>query len=166
MKTLGIEGLQRVRSTNKTAFPMILGLDIGDSRVGVASCEDSSGIATPLITLERANGAAEKELLRLIAVHSVKVLVAGLPLSEDGTRSPQCESVEKFCRRISKRVAVEVRFIDEYSSTAEAEERFRESRVGRSRKKSAQERHKGVIDALAAAIILQSYLDAQKRKAT
>lgn len=144
---------------------MILGLDIGDSRVGVASSEDNSGVATPLVTLERANGVAEKELLRLIAAHSIKTLVAGLPLSEDGKRSPQCESVEKFCRRIMKRASVEVLYLDEYGSTSEAEERFRESREGRSRKKSAEERHKGVIDALAAAIILQSYLDAQKRNA-
>lgn len=145
---------------------MIIGLDIGDVRVGVATADETSGIASPLKTLDRAQGAAEDWLLDLIKKENVRLIIAGLPLSEDGTRSRQCDSVERFCRRLLQRAEITIAYVDEYSSSTEAEERFRESRVGRSRKKSAQTRSKGVIDALAAAIILQSYLDAQKRSQT
>ena len=154
-----------MRSIRQNVVIMIIALDVGDSRVGVASTEPGTGIVSPVATYERANGVAEQEVLTLISRNGVTKVVAGLPLSEDGSRTEQCESVERFCRRLTKRAQVEIVYFDEYNSTQEAEERFRESRAGRSRKKSAQERHKGVIDALAAAIILQSYLDAQKRKA-
>lgn len=136
-----------------------IGLDIGDSRVGVASAEESSPIATPTATFKRAGGAAEREILALLAEGNVKLVVAGLPLNASGARTDQCDSVERFCRRIEQRAQIKVFYVDEFASTAEAEERFRAAREGSSRRKVQADRKRGVIDALAAAMILQSYLD-------
>lgn len=136
-----------------------LGLDIGDVRVGIAGLEHLSAPPHPIGTFQRANGEAEAEVLKLIRARRVALLVVGLPLGEQNERTEQCESVEKFCRRILRRApAVQVAYVDEYASTANAEERFRESRKGRSSRRARESERRGLIDALAAVTILETYV--------
>jgi putative transcription antitermination factor YqgF len=141
----------------------VLGLDIGDVRVGIACVDLSHGIPQPIGTFLRANGQAEERILRIIEEQGIATIVAGLPLGEKGERSAQCESVERFCRRISRRKPhILFSYVDEYGSTLEAEERFRAARLGQSRRRSEQARKEGVIDALAAATILERFLTLQR----
>ncbi len=132
----------------------IIALDVGDKRVGVAICEEGAPIASPMATYERAKNEAEQKILKLIQDKQVGKLIVGLPLGADGSRNKQCDKIENFCRRIKARVAVELIYIDEYGSSKEAEHCLTRSGGDlRSRRK------KGMIDALSASIILQTYLD-------
>jgi putative Holliday junction resolvase len=136
-----------------------LGLDVGDVRVGVAALEHLAALPHPIATFQRANGEAEAEVLKLIAARKVERLVVGLPLGEQDERTPQCESVEKFCRRILRRApTVQVAYVDEYASTITAEERFKEARAGRSSRRAKRSERRGHIDALAAVTILETYV--------
>lgn len=134
-------------------MPRILGLDVGDKRVGIALSDPSGSFATPHTTLQRAGGAAEEGILSLVKEHGVEILVVGLPLGAGGERNPQCEKVERFCRRLTKRAAIKIVFVDEHLSSEEARDRLRAS--GRS------SFDKEEIDAAAAALILQAHLDAK-----
>jgi len=134
----------------------ILALDIGDKRVGTALSDEAGRMAFPHETFTRAGGCAEAAILRLLEERAIKLVVIGLPLDEKGNRTSQCASVESFRRRLERRApGVEFVFFDEYCSSAEAEDRLREASSGRK-----NNRQKGVLDALSASIILQSYIDA------
>ena len=138
---------------------LLLALDVGDKRVGVAMAAAGSTIATPHATLLRAAGRAEREILALISRHKVERLIVGLPLSDSGEKNEQCLKVESFCRRLQKRIDIEIVFVDEYASSHEAEELLR--RAGNSGK---QLKKSGLLDAASAAIILQAYIDAERAR--
>lgn len=120
----------------------------------MAICAPDGKVAVPHATFQRANGQAEKELLELISVKGITKVIAGLPLSEDGSRNEQCEKIERFCRRLSRRAPIEVVFVDELLSTAEAKQR-----LGLAGGAERIAREKGVIDAVSASILLQTFLD-------
>lgn len=128
---------------------MLMGLDIGDERVGIAFGEEQVRIPQPYGTVSRAD--AERKILHLIKERSVVTVVAGLPLNDDGSEGPQCRKIRSFVKRLARRSDAEFVFIDEYGSSEEAAEYIRSS--GR------RILDKGVIDAASAAIILQRYLD-------
>ena len=103
----------------------IMSLDVGQVRVGVA-IRLAEGVAiSGLGFFEREGGRAEREILALIKAHKVEVLVVGMPLDEQGTRTSQCEDVERFARRLERRSACRRVFVDEYASSAEALEGLR-----------------------------------------
>jgi putative holliday junction resolvase len=133
----------------------LLGLDIGDVRVGVALADSRVGIAEPHETLDRGKRNAEKEILSLITNHNIEIVVAGLPLDAEGNKTAQCEKVENFCKRLLRRASFTLHYVDEHLTTVEAEQQLISS--GRAAAKRA--RHKGVLDAVSASIILQTYLD-------
>ena len=129
----------------------LLGLDVGDKRVGVAISDGRT--AVPVGTFNRAQGEAESKIIQLVGERGVQVVVSGLPLSENGDKNSQCQKVENFCRRLMKRLhGVELAFVDEYLTSVEAEQQLRSTRSGRSRG------NKAAIDALSAVIILQDYI--------
>ena len=134
----------------------MLGLDVGDARIGVALGDAQTRIASPYRTYERSHGKAEREILRLVETEAIDTLVIGLPLNERGERTAQCIKVESFCRRIARRCNVRLVFVDEHLTTAEAEQQLRDSG---SRAKRRSIRQKGVLDAISASIILQSFFD-------
>lgn len=111
-------------------------------------------LARPHDTFARAQGEAEKEILQLVNEHDIKVIVVGMPLDENNQPTKQCESVEAFCRRLAKRVKVEFVFVDEYCSSIEAQQIQKGKRKAKS---NVAERAQ--LDAMSAAILLQSYLD-------
>ena len=144
----------------------VLALDYGRSRIGVALADTAVGLAQPLCTLERINRNEDMRRLREMArEHGVKQVVVGLPLRLDGTRGEMAEEAEGFANRLRKQLGVPVEMVDERLSSWEAERLLEEvqGRVikapvvpGRTAKKDS--RRIGV-DAVAAAVILQEYLE-------
>ena len=132
----------------------ILGLDVGDVRVGVSIARGGRSPAIPLVAFNRAKGEAEDKILSLIRDEEITLLICGLPLSDSGNETPQCEKVRNFCRRLAKRADLEVVFVDEYASSAEARQKLFGT-PGRRK----YDRKSGIIDAVSASIILQYYLD-------
>jgi putative Holliday junction resolvase len=132
-------------------FP-ILALDVGDVRVGVALADAPRQSATPVDTYERAQGRAELQILKLIADRAIAQVVVGLPLGGRGERTEQCQSVEKFVRRLAKRTPVPFVMHDEHLTTEAAKEWLS------ARGKRATPKGPYSIDAVSAAVILDEYL--------
>ena len=136
-----------------------MGLDPGERRVGVALSDELGLLASPLCILERRSWAADMAALAdLVRTHEVAVVVVGHPKTLRGEIGPQARRAERFARELERAVDVPVRLWDERYSTAEASEllsRGRKQHAGRGR---APVR----VDSVAAAVILQGYLDAQR----
>ncbi len=132
----------------------ILALDVGERRIGTAICDPDERVAVPLGVIQRQGRDADlQSVLTLATQEEVGALLVGLPLSLDGSKGPQARRTEAFARRLSARTSLPVELRDERLSTAEAE-RYA---TGRPRR--------GTTDALAAAIILQGFLDARRARA-
>ena len=137
----------------------ILGLDIGERRIGVAISDPTGTVARPLQTLVR--GSREEDLVAitaLVAEHDAGLIVVGQPLSLDGTEGPQARRIARYADMLAEQLSVPVVSWDERFTTVAAEEILTQ---GRSRKKRRRARVEGKVDAIAAAVILRSYLDSQ-----
>jgi putative Holliday junction resolvase len=131
----------------------ILGLDLGERRIGVALSDPSGWLASPLTVLRcRSREADLTAIAQLVDQHGVERVIVGYPRSLDGTVGRQAQRVETIVAQIRTELQVPVILWDERLSTAQAERLIHEAgkRVRRDR-----------IDAAAAAVILQSYLDTQ-----
>ena len=137
----------------------ILGLDVGDRRVGVAISDPTGTVVRPLPTLIR--GSKEEDLAAIVALveeHDVELIVVGQPLSLDGTEGLQARRVARYALVLTEHLDVPVVSWDERFTTVVAEEILSQNR---GRKKRRRARAKGQVDAIAAAVILQSYLDSR-----
>ena len=135
-----------------------LGVDVGDVRIGVARCDPSGLIATPVETVARGKGDLAR-LVELTAEHGAVEVVVGLPRSLSGGEGPAAGKVRAFAVRLAGAVApVPVRLYDERLSTVSAEATLRAQ--GRS-----GQRRRAVVDQAAAVVILQSALDAERARA-
>lgn len=135
-----------------TVSGTLIGFDFGERRIGVAVGETSTRIANPLGAIdESANEARFREIGKLVDEWRPAAFVVGRPRHSDDSEHAIAKLAEKFARRLAARYGVPVAFVDETltSATAEAELRGMRTRAAR----------KSDVDALAAAIILQSYLD-------
>jgi putative Holliday junction resolvase len=136
----------------------VLGLDYGSRRIGVAVCDELGMTAQGVGTVVRKNRDADLAAIAVfIERFGVESIVVGYPLRLDGNEGIQCDKVNRFIRRLEARLAIPVIRRDETLSTKEAEELLRETGVRREKKR-------GIVDRLAASIILQGYLDALARK--
>ena len=132
----------------------ILALDYGDRRIGVAVSDEMGMIAQGLATIQRKNRVADLDQIdECVRRYDVDRIVVGYPLRFDGSEGVQCEKVNRFIRRLERRVTVPIIRRDEMLSTKEAEEHLRETGVRR-------EKQRSMVDRVAACIILQRYLDA------
>jgi len=130
-----------------------LGLDIGTKTIGLALSDVLGMIATPTETLRRGKFMDDsKKLLAMIKQHDVGVLVLGLPLNMDGSEGPRCQSVRQFAANFLAVQDIDIVFWDERLSTVAAHRVMIDADL--SRKRQAE-----VVDKMAAAIILQGYLD-------
>lgn len=135
--------------------PRILCLDVGDRRIGVAVGDVDSRLARPLTVIRRIGGRPDLEAVaRLAREEGVERVVVGLPRSLDGTLGPQARKVQAFVAALRRFVAVPIEMWDERFSTVEAERLMAEIGV-RAEKRRAR------VDAIAAAVVLQSYLDSR-----
>lgn len=137
----------------------IVGLDIGEKRIGVAVSDVTATLARPLNVLRPTGLEADaldmvaREIARLAAEEDgVRAIVVGLPRRLDGSPTPMTVRVEQFARQLESAVTVPVMLQDERLSSREAESRLAvRDKDWRSRKAR--------LDAAAAAVILQDYLD-------
>lgn len=134
----------------------LLGIDYGTRRIGVAIADPEGTIATPATTLH-ATGTASSDAVRILAwaaENQATGIVVGLPLNMDGTDSPQTRLVRAVCNELRKHGRLPVELWDERLSSFQADEYLDTAGVRRSRRRKLR-------DALAAQVILQSYLDAR-----
>lgn len=132
----------------------LLALDVGERRIGVAVSDPTGIVARPLTTIVRASRKKDfKNIARLVEENQVGKVVVGLPLSLDGTEGPQAQQIRRYGERLAQTLSVPILFWDERYSTVTAKELLKD----RGKRRSARED----IDAVAAAVFLQSFLDAQ-----
>ncbi|HXZ06190.1 MAG TPA: Holliday junction resolvase RuvX [Ktedonobacteraceae bacterium] len=154
-----------------------LALDVGEARIGVAISDATGFLASPYMTLHvtRDESQTLKAIQHMIEETGTEGLVVGLPISLDGEIHSQGKRVQAFTKRLKEHVAVPIVFWDERLSTVEAErlldvrgeaELGRRYKItgGRKHNQTKRRRRKQEVDALAAAVILQEYLDAQMSK--
>ena len=149
----------------------VLGIDLGERRIGVALGDLDLGTATPLVTLSRAKTLQGdvRTLVRLAAEQRAQALVVGLPLDKDGTEGPQARLTRDWAVAVASATGMPLRFRDERLSSVRAEERIGSPARGRSGgPPSASQRnaHRARIDREAAALILQDDLDAMRADET
>jgi len=134
----------------------ILGIDFGTVRIGVALSDEMELVANPLKTITASKQAVE-EIVRLVREKRVVKIVIGMPLHMSGDKGTTAERVERFGDQISKALQHEVpiEYVDERLSSVTAE---------RALKRSGQkvDAKSGVVDQIAAVVILQEYLNAQR----
>ena len=142
----------------------VVGIDLGDRRIGIAVSDASGILARPLKTIERGMSDAEAvEQLRAfiaeLAEHDeVGSVVVGMPSRLDGSPSPQTQRIGSMVSLLAARLAIPVFTQDERLSSREAEERL-------SLGEKDWRKRKAKLDAAAAAVILQDYLDARSQRA-
>jgi putative Holliday junction resolvase len=132
-----------------------LALDLGGRRIGIALSDTTGMIARSLEVMERASRVADfAHIAELIARYDVEALVVGLPLNMDGTEGPKAAWVRDYSAALEEAVGCPVHLWDERLSTEEAEDIIH--RQGKTVRET-----KEWIDAVAAAVILQNFLDHQ-----
>lgn len=132
----------------------ILSVDYGLARIGLALSDPLKMIASPLPTLQCGESLNKtcKELLKAVPEKEIETIVVGLPLNMDGSRGKQVEEVEVFIHTLQKVTDIPVKTWDERLTTVQADRMLKQDNL--SRKKRSQS-----VDAVAALLILQSYLD-------
>jgi putative Holliday junction resolvase len=137
----------------------LLGLDVGDKTIGLALSDESATLASGLRTIRRVGLKEDlRQLAEVAREHEVGEVVVGLPRSLDGSEGPQARKVLAFVQALKKVVNVPVATWDERFTTVAAEHALIEGGVSR-------ERRKGLVDKVAAVLILQGYLDYRKTAA-
>lgn len=134
----------------------ILGLDHGERRIGLALSDPTGTLASPLATVPRRRGKRPplRRVEEIAREHGVMGLVVGLPLDLHGQEDAWCAEVRTVGDELSRRLAVPRAYVDERFSSVQAEEALRAAGVQPSRRE-----HKHRVDAAAAAVILQGWLD-------
>lgn len=128
-----------------------LAIDYGTKRTGLAVCDAGETIASPLAVVQ-----GRKELIervkRVVASEDIGAIVVGLPLNMDGTEGPQAKLVLAFARELGRQIPIPIHLQDERLSSFVAEHKLNDIGLTRGKKRER-------LDALAAADILQSFLD-------
>jgi putative Holliday junction resolvase len=135
-----------------------VGVDVGKVRIGVARSDPHGMLATPVETVPRGDGDIER-ILALAAEYDAIELVVGLPLSLAGTATASTDDATGFASLLAARTGIPVRLVDERLSTVSAQAALHAS--GRTTKQS-----RGVIDQVAAVIIVQHALDFERTAGT
>jgi putative Holliday junction resolvase len=134
--------------------PRIMGLDVGDRRIGVAVSDPLGLTAQPLMTLVRTNRRQDlKSLQRLIRRYDCAEIVVGNPLHMSGDQSPQAAKAQAFAQMLREETGLPVHLWDERLTTTEAHRHLHAAgRPG--------SEHKAVVDQVAAVLILEGWLAA------
>jgi putative Holliday junction resolvase len=133
----------------------ILGLDYGDRRIGVALSDAFGWTAQGLETIERKREGDEfRRVEALVKEHDVEAIVVGLPKNMNGTIGPRGEICMAFAEELKQKLSMPVHLWDERLTTVAATRTLLEADVSRRKRKL-------VVDKLAAALLLQNYLDSR-----
>jgi putative Holliday junction resolvase len=134
----------------------VLGIDLGSRRIGVAVSDGLGLTAQPRTTLARHGGARDMQsIATAVKEAGAKRIVLGLPLDPEGNEGPAARRARDFAEKLRAALNLPVDLVDESFSTVEAEAVLLAADVSRARRKQ-------VVDKLAAAVILQRWLDAQR----
>ncbi|HPT47284.1 MAG TPA: Holliday junction resolvase RuvX, partial [Candidatus Rifleibacterium sp.] len=134
----------------------ILALDIGQKRIGVATCDRLEIAASPF-SVVKAGKTAVEEVLKIMEREGVEAVVIGLPVSFDGVERESCQRSRYFKNELEKRTALPIDFFDERFTSKIAEASLIESGMRR-------EQRREVIDAVAAALILRSFIERRRNQ--
>jgi putative Holliday junction resolvase len=131
-----------------------LGLDLGTKRIGVAVGDRSGTIASPLVVLQRSASRAldHRRIADLVREEEAEVVVVGLPLSLDGRAGPAARGAMAEADEIARVVGVPVETFDERLTTVSADRALKEANLGAPARRQ-------VVDKVAAAVMLQTWLD-------
>lgn len=135
-----------------------MALDIGDKRIGIALSDPMKILASPFDTVIRENDDKDMEkIARLARENNVELIVSGLPKRLDNQSTLQTEKVQAFCDGLKNFTEIKIVYWDERFSTVSANRALLEGNVSR-------DKRKGVVDKVAASIILQAYLESGQVK--
>ena len=134
----------------------VLGIDLGSKRIGIATSDRSGTIATPYTVLLRCGsmGGDHRNIAKMVVEEEAVAVIVGLPLNMDGSEGKAAQAARDEAARMATVVGVPVHVHDERLTTVEAD------RVLMEQKMNAQARRR-VVDKVAAAVMLQSWLDTQ-----
>jgi putative Holliday junction resolvase len=134
----------------------VIGFDVGDRRIGVAVSDPLGYTAQPLFTLHRTTHRADlKAVARVLRKHDAAEAVVGNPLYMSGDQSPQAAKAQAFAEELRSEFGLTVHLWDERLTTTEAHRHLDAGGHAGGRER------KGIIDQVAAVLILQSFLDAR-----
>ncbi len=137
----------------------ILGIDLGDKKIGLA-LSDPMGWTAQGLEVINSKGSIEADIAKIkeyVERYEVEKVIVGLPLNMDGSSGPRAEKARFFAARMGKKLKVAVEMTDERLTTVAAEKLLIEADLSRTRRRQ-------VIDKMAAVLILQSYLDLKAAK--
>ena len=132
----------------------ILGIDVGEARIGLALSDELGMLAHPLETVKTKEGNPIKHIAAVVEREKAATVVIGLPRNMNGTYGPAAEKAREFAAKLQALTPCAVKFWDERLTTVAAQKQLHEA--GRNTKNS-----RAVIDQAAAVLILQGYLDSQ-----
>ncbi|MCL4499140.1 MAG: Holliday junction resolvase RuvX [Chloroflexi bacterium] len=133
-----------------------LGLDVGESRIGVAVSDPFRETAQPLEVVDRRpDGGDVRRIKEIISEYKVDELVVGLPLTMQGEAGPQAKAVAEYASLLEREIGLPMKLWDERLSTVMVERSMVSGDVKRRKRKK-------IVDKLAAVVILQGYLDARR----
>jgi putative holliday junction resolvase len=136
----------------------VVGIDLGTRRIGVAVSDGLGLTAQPHATIARHGGVRDLEAIAAVVKEwEARLVVLGLPLDPEGNEGAAAKSARVFAERLRGALAVPVELIDESFSTVEAESVLLEADLSRARRRQ-------VVDRVAAAVILQRWLDREGAK--
>lgn len=131
----------------------ILGLDVGEKRIGLAVSDELGITAQGIDTVIRRETVADlNQIIEIIKEKEISKLVVGLPKNMNGTLGPQAEKVKEFVEKLTAKCPLEIVYWDERLTTVAAQRSLLEGDVSRKKRKMA-------VDRIAAVLILQGYLD-------
>ncbi|MBI4428189.1 MAG: Holliday junction resolvase RuvX [Ignavibacteriales bacterium] len=141
-----------------TTYQRILGIDYGSRRIGVSLSDPLGIIAQPRATLKN-DSTLWNELVRIIRTENVKLVVVGMPFNLKGKKARSSEEVQEFIKRLQQETRLEIVTWDERFTTTIA----RQTLLDMGTKKKDRRTDKQNVDAMAASLILQSFLDSTKK---
>lgn len=143
-------------NSERILFMKILGIDLGDTRTGLAVSDPTGFLATPIGTItETSLKETAKQIAQKVTELKIDKIVLGLPKNMNGTLGARAEKSERFAETLRELTGLEVILFDERCTTMNAHQILNLSDTRGKKRKSA-------IDTLSAAIILQNYLDSKK----
>ena len=128
-----------------------LAIDHGLKRTGLAICDASEVIASPLCVLRGQKDLCSK-IAQIVASQEIEAIVLGLPLNMDGSEGSQATKVKAFAQQLARQVRIPIHLHDERLSSFGAQERLESMDLSKAKKRD-------LLDAVAAAEILRSFLD-------
>ncbi|MCP4633353.1 MAG: Holliday junction resolvase RuvX [candidate division Zixibacteria bacterium] len=133
----------------------ILGIDYGRRRIGLAITDPNGLMATPLETMLFDDAKNIAHIQKIIADEEVEMIIIGDPVRDDGIEAELHSEIISFAEKLGRETGLEIKFIDEYYSSGIATGKFHDAGL-------KMKGNKGIIDQLAAAELLQWYLDSLK----